>query len=341
MLKITLYIIFFITYFAQAQVGGDRIYNFLNIPVSARQAAIGGDIYTIYDDVNQPLWNPSTINQFIDNQVAVNYINYLGDINMGSVTFAHMINKNFGTMHAGIQYIDYGEFIGADVDGNETNNFKARDLSFSLGYGYQIPSTYFHLGANLKLLSSKIENYTSQGAALDFGIYYFNDQRPYTFTAVIRNIGFQISPYDEIREKLPMEIAVGASYQLEDVPLKWYVTINNLQQWNIAKPNPSESQTDLDGITTDENINFFDNAIRHVVIGGEFFSDKKFNLRFGYNFRRAAELNLTESRTFAGISAGFGIKMGRLKFDYAFTKYHPVSNTSTFTLHFNLTRRKF
>jgi len=339
--KIILYIIFFISYLAQSQIGGERIYNFLNIPVSARQAAIGGDIYTMNDDVNQPLWNPSTINRFIDNQVAVNYINYLGDINMGSVTFAHMINRHFGTLHAGIQYIDYGEFIGADEEGNETNNFKARDLAISLGYGYQIPWTNFHLGANIKLLSSKIENYTSQGAALDFGIYYFEEFRPYTFTAVIRNIGYQISPYDDVREKLPLEIIVGASYKLEDVPLKWYLTLNNLQQWNIAKPNPSNSQTDLDGNTTEEHINFFDNAVRHIVIGGEFFPDKKFNLRFGYNFRRAAELNLSESRTFAGISAGFGIKMGRLKFDYAFTKYHPVSNTSTFTLHFDLTRRGF
>lgn len=341
MRNIFTYILIFITYFAQSQVGGERIYNFLNIPTSARQAAIGGEIYSLNDDVNQPLWNPASINRFIDNHAAVNYINYLGDINMGSVTFAHMINRHFGTLHAGIQYINYGEFIGADDEGNETNNFKAGDLAFSLGYGYQIPWTNIYLGSNLKLLSSNIENYTSYGAAFDFGINYYNDYRPYTFTAVIRNIGYQISPYDEVREKLPLEIAIGASYQLEDVPLKWHITINNLQQWNIAKPNPSNSQTDLDGITTNEDINFFENTIRHIVIGGEFFPDKKFNLRFGYNFRRAAELKLTESRTFAGISAGFGLKMGRLKFDYAFTKYHPVSNTSTFTLYFDLTKRVF
>ncbi len=341
MRNIATYILLFITYFAHSQVGGERIYNFLNIPSSARQAAIGGEIYTLNDDVNQPLWNPASINRFIDNHVAVNYINYLSDINIGSVTFAHMINRHFGTIHAGIQYINYGEFIGADEEGNETNNFKAGDLAFSLGYGYQIPWTNFYLGTNIKLLSSNIENYTSYGAAFDFGINYYNDYRPYTFTAVIRNIGYQISPYDDIRERLPLEIAVGASYQLEDVPLKWHITINNLQQWNIAKPNPSNSQTDLDGITTNEDINFFENTIRHIVIGGEFFPDKKFNLRFGYNFRRAAELKLTESRTFAGISAGFGLKMGRLKFDYAFTKYHPVSNTSTFTLYFDLTKRGF
>jgi len=268
-------------------------------------------------------------------------VNYLTDVNMGSATFAHLVSRRFGTLHGGIQYINYGDFIGADEDGVETGNFSARDLALSIGYAYNIPWSDFYIGTNVKFLSSKIENYTSQGAALDFGIYYFSDFRPYSFTAVIRNIGYQISPFDEKREDIAFDIAVGASYKLEDVPLKWYLTISNLQQWNLAVANPSNNQTDLEGNTTTEDISFFTNAMRHVVIGGEFFPDKKFNIRFGYNFRRAAELKLTETRTFAGISAGFGLKMGRLKLDYAFTKYHPADNTSTFTLHIDLTRKGF
>ncbi len=341
-MKILLPILLFIgSNITTAQVGGEKIYNFLNITTSAYQAALGGEALTINDDVNQPLWNPATISKFMDNQVAVSYVNYLTDVNMGSATFAHLINRRFGTLHGGIQYINYGDFIGADEDGVETGNFSARDLALSIGYAYNIPWSDFYIGTNVKYLSSKIENYTSQGAALDFGIYYFSDFRPYSFTAVIRNIGYQISPFDEKREDIAFDIAVGASYKLEDVPLKWYLTISNLQQWNLAVANPSNNQTDLEGNTTTEDINFFTNAMRHVVIGGEFFPDKKFNIRFGYNFRRAAELKLTETRTFAGISAGFGLKMGRLKLDYAFTKYHPADNTSTFTLHIDLTRKGF
>lgn len=324
-----------------SQVGGERVYSFLNIPTSARQAALGGETLTMHDDVNQPLWNPSTISRFMDNQLAFSYVNYLVGVNVGSVSYAHLINRRFGTIHGGIQYINYGEFIGADETGQETGNFSAMDLAISIGYAYNIPWSDFYVGANIKLLSSKIENYTSQGAAMDFGILYYTDYRPYSFTAVIRNIGYQISPYDETRENLPMEIAVGASYKLEDVPLKWHFTINNLQKWNISVPNPSASQTDLDGNTTDENIGFFNNAMRHFVIGAEFFPDKKFNIRLGYNFRRAAELKLTESRTFAGVTLGFGLKMGRFKLDYAYTQYHPADNTTTFTLHMDLTRNGF
>ncbi len=341
MQKIFLYSLFLFISMANAQVGGERIYNFLNIPPSARQAALGGEIYTLINDINQPLWNPSMISESIDNQAAVGYVNYLADINIGSASFAHMINRHFGTLQGGIQYINYGKFIGADENGLETGEFISKDLSFSVGYAYQIPHSDFHLGINARLLSSKIENYTSFGTAVDMGIYYYSDYRPYTITAVVRSLGYQVSPYTDKREKLPFEVAVAGSYRVPDVPIRWHFTLSNLQQWNLAVPNPSNSNTDLDGVTTEENINFFDNAIRHVVIGAEFFPESNFNLRLGYNFRRAAELKLIQSRTFAGISAGFGLKMGRIRFDYAFTKYHPVSNTSTFTLSFDLSRRGF
>jgi len=340
-MKTVIRLIFFISFLGYSQVGGERVFNFLNIPTSAHQAALGGEVLTLQDDINQPLWNPATISRYMDNQVGLNYVNYLAGVNIGSATFAHLINRRVGTIHIGINYINYGEFIGADEFGNETGEFTARDLAFSVGYAYNIPRSDFFIGANAKALSSKIENYTSQGAAFDFGIYYFSDFRPYSITAVIRNMGYQISPYDEKRESLPLEIAVGVSYKLTDVPLQWHFTVNNLQKWNISEPNPSRGQTDLDGNTQEESINFFTNAIRHVVIGAEFFPDKGFNIRFGYNFRRAAELSLSETRTFAGISAGFGLKMGRFKLDYAFTKYHPVDNSSTFTLRMDLNRKGF
>ncbi|MCF6298007.1 MAG: type IX secretion system protein PorQ [Flavobacteriaceae bacterium] len=339
-MKIIIRFIFLVSFVSYSQVGGEKVFSFLNIPTSARQAALGGETLTMFDDVNQPLWNPSTITRYMDNDIAVNYVNYLAGVNMGSVTYAHLINRRFGTLHAGIQYVDYGELIGADEDGQETGNFTARDLAFSVGYAYNIPWTNFFVGANVKVLSSKIENYTSQGLAMDVGILYYSDDLPYAFTAVLRNVGYQLSPFDEVRENLPLEIAVGASYKVEDVPLKWHVTINNLQRWDISVPNPSERQTDLNGNITNQDINFFNNALRHLVVGAEFFPDKGFNLRVGYNFRRAAELKLTETRTFAGITAGFGLKMGKFKLDYAYTKYHPADNTSTFTLHIDLSRRR-
>jgi hypothetical protein len=332
-------LLYLITFSTFSQVGGEQIFNFLNVPTSARQAALGGKVITLYDDVNQPIWNPSIINQEMDNKLSINYLNFLADINYGSVNFAHLFSKRFGTMHGGITFVDYGKFIGADENGVETGTFRSRDISVSLGYAYNIPWSDIYIGSNIKWITSTIENYTSSGVAFDFAILYYNYKKPYTFSAVLRNVGYQINAFDETKESLPFVIELGASYQLEDIPLKWHVTVDNLQKWNISVPNPSDIQTSIGGQSSNNKISFLDNATRHFSIGAEFFPKKKINLRFGYNFRRAKELKLTETRTFAGFSAGFGIKLGKMTFNYAYTKYHPASNTSTFSLQFDLLSR--
>ena len=126
--------------------------------------------------------------------------------------------------------------------------------------------------------------------------------------------------------------------RLEYVPLKWYFTADNLQQWNLAVPNPSNQTTNLEGDTTDENISFLTNTFRHFVVGAELFPESAINLRLGYNFRRAAELKMQNVRTFGGISFGFGIKMKRFKFNYAFSKYHTATNASTFSMQIDFDR---
>ncbi len=334
--KLFIFLIFTLQ-FTFSQVGGEHIYNFLNVPTSARNAALGGKVLTFKDDVNQPTWNPAMINQDMDNQLGINYVNFLADVNYGAVNFAHLISRRFGTIHGGITFVDYGKMIGADADGNETGTFKAQDIAVSFGYARQIPWESFYVGANVKWINQTIENYSSNGISADVGLVYYSDEQPFVVTAVVRNIGYQITLFDQDREKLPLAVELGFSYQLEDLPLKWYITAENLQRWKIAVSNPSDNETSIDGTTTTKDVSFLDTFTRHMIIGGELFSDKNFNLRFGYNFRRAKELRLTESRTFAGISVGFGLKLGRrMKFNYSYAKYHPVSNSSTFSLQFNL-----
>lgn len=322
-----------------SQVGGENVYQFLNLSTSARQLALGGEILTLTDDINQPIWNPSVINPELDNKVSVNYSSYLAGINIGSLSYARLISRRFGTIHGSIKYLDYGTLIGADELGNETGDFGASDLAISIGYAANLPWTNVYFGANVKLITSNISNFTSSGVAADFGILYFSPYKDYTFTLVARNIGTQIKSFNGTNERLPFKLALGASYQLKHVPLKWYATIDNLQQWDVSEPNPSEQTTDLEGNVTIEEINFVSNAFRHLVIGAELFSKSAINLRLGYNFRRAAELQLQNVRTFGGISFGFGIKMNKLKFNYAYSKFHSATNASTFSLQIDLDKR--
>lgn len=319
-----------------AQVGGESVFNFLNVSTSAHQTALGGKNITLINDINQPTWNPATINEEMSGQINFNYLNFLTDINYYSTSYAHYVDRRIGTFHANLTYVDYGKFISADEEGLETGTFKAYDMSWSVGYAYNFPKTNIYLGSNVKIIQSKIEQYSSLAAAIDIGLIYYKEENPLSLALSLRNFGHQFIAFDEVTEKLPFEILLGVSYKLKNVPLKWHITIDNLQQWQIANSNPSKTVIDINGNETVESISFVNNAFRHFIFGAELFSDKNFNIRLGYNFRKSNEFSLLNTRSFAGLTAGFGLKMNKIKLNYSFSKYHPVSNTHTFSLNLYL-----
>ena len=320
------------------QVGGETVYNFLNISTTARQTALGGKVLTLIDDVNQPIWNPSVINPDLDKKLSVNYSSYLAGVNIGSISYSKLINRRFGNIHGSIKYLNYGSIIRADENGVESGTFNASDIAISIGYARNLPWTNFYIGSNVKIIHSSIANFSSTGIAIDLALLYNNPYKDFVLTLVARNIGTQLSSFNEDREQLPFELAIGGSYKLEHVPLKWYFTMDNLQQWNVAVANPSNKTTDLEGNITKENIGFLDNMFRHFVVGAELFPERSINLRVGYNFRRASELKLQNVRTFGGISFGFGVKINKIKINYAYSKVHTASNISTFSLQIDLNK---
>lgn len=321
----------------EAQIGGRYTYQFLNLVTSPRQAAMGGKVLTIYDqDVNQVHFNPATINAEMHNQLAINYGNYFGNVSYGTASYAYTYDRHVQTFHAGVNYVNYGSFEGYDENGQPTAAFTGNEAALTLGYAYNIPYTDFYLGVNAKLISSTLERYNSFGGAIDLGAIYIDERNDINYALVIRNIGTQFTTYSGVQEKLPLEILVGVSQELENVPIRWHLTLENLQQWNLGFSNPVRSETSINGQVKEENVSFFNNALRHVVLGAELFPKRAFSLRFGYNFRRGEELRVVEKRNFSGISVGFGLKVNRLKFNYSYSRYTLASNTSLFGLTLNL-----
>lgn len=320
-----------------AQVGGESTYQFLNLVSSPRQAALGGKVLTNVDyDVTQALYNPATINIEMDNQLALNYVSYLGGIGYGTAAYAYTIDRRTQTVHAGITYINYGQFDGYDEDGNSTGTFSGSETALSLGYATQIGYSDFYFGGNLKLITSKLEQYSSFGAAIDLGVIYIDDYLDFTAALVVRNFGTQITTYAGLNESLPFEVSLGLSQKLEHVPIRWHVTLENLQEWPIARPNPARESSDLSGGTSSEKVGFVGQVIRHTILGAELFPDSGFNIRLGYNFRRGEELRIVDQRNFSGISAGISIKMNNMRFSYTNAKYTSAANASFFGLQIDL-----
>lgn len=321
----------------RSQLGGESTYQFLNLVASPRQAALGGKLITNYDyDVTTPLYNPATINDAMDNQLALNYTSYLGGISYGTAAYAYKWDRRVQTFHAGITYINYGNFDGYDVDGNSTGSFSGNETAISLGYARQIGFTDFYAGANVKMITSKLEQYNSIGGAVDLGLVYLNDRIDFIAALTVRNLGTQFTTYTEVYEPLPLEVNFGMSQTLEHMPLRWHLTFENLQEWPIAVSNPARSTSDLGGNKSSEKVGFFNEVLRHTIVAAELFPDKGFNIRLGYNFRRAEELRIANQRNFSGLSFGVGIQFNKIRFSYTHARYTGASNTNFFGLQIDL-----
>lgn len=320
-----------------AQLGGESTYQFLNLIPSTRQAALGGKVLTNVDyDVTQALFNPATINVEMDNQFALNYVNHLAGIRYGTAAYAYTWDRRTQTFHAGVTYINYGSFDGYDEEGNATGTFTGSETALSLGYAHQLGRSDFYLGGNLKLITSKLEQYNSLGVAVDAGLLYLNKKIDFNATLVIRNFGTQITTYAGTREQLPFEIDFGMSQLLENVPIRWHLTLENLQQWPISSANPARESSDLSGGQTTEKVGFLGQVIRHTIVGAEIFPERGFNIRLGYNFRRGEELRIVDQRNFSGLSAGFSIKVKKMRFSYTHAKFTSAANSNFFGLQIDL-----
>ena len=311
-----------------SQIAGESTYQFLNISSSPRQLALGGKVITNQgSDVTTGIYNPSTINPEMDNILSINYFSYFSDISFGSLSYAYTLDNRGNTLHFGFSYINYGDFDGYDEFGNFTSEFTGNESVFSVGYANDVRNLPIRFGANIKLITSTFEQYNSFGIATDFGFFY-TDQNDVNMSLVFRNVGFQIKAYDEVREQLPFEINLGFSQRLENAPVKWHLTLENIQKWPIGLSNPSRIVTDLDGNVTEEKISFINEILRHTIIGVEVFPESVFTFQLGYNFRRSEELKILEQRNFSGISFGFGMKFNKLRFNYSHARFSSASNVN-------------
>jgi hypothetical protein len=321
-----------------AQIGGSGTYEFLNLPNSARVAAMGGVNIAVRDsDVNSAFQNPSLMDSAMANQFSVSYVNYFAGIYWGYVAYAMDAGK-IGTFDVGMHFINYGDFVGADSAGNITNHFNAGEYDFNIGWGKDIDSN-FSVGANLKTIYSSLELYNSVGMAVDLAGTYYNHAREFTLAAVIKNIGTELTTYRPgNHESLPFEMQVGVSKRLKHTPFRFSLTATHLEQLDISYINPKDSINvdPVSGDTTYAKNTLADKIMRHIVIGCEVLVSKNVNLRFAYNYERRKELEIPNQFGLEGFSAGIGIRVSKFNFSYGMAFYSTTGPSNTFTLITNL-----
>lgn len=303
---------------------GTTVYQFLNIPMSPRQAVLGDAVSVRDYDVNFTAANPALMNLEMDKMLSVNYSSYLAGTKIGSISYVrdleygHLVSFN-------AKYMDYGSMPRTEENSNINGDFSAMDASAGIGYAYQFEDDWT-IGANVNYVTSKIDTYTSSAITATAGVTYYFDKSNETLALVFRNFGYQIKPYNGVREKLPFRVDLGYTKILDEFPAAITITAHDLQQFNIS------ATTDINGQET----KFGRKVLDHLSLGAELFPGQPFNIRFGYNVKRGGELAVLDQRSFSGLSAGFSLKISSFRFDYSHMRYHNASNVNMIGLTMDL-----
>ena len=310
-----------------AQQSG-RAYEFLGLPVSAKVTAIGGYAVPSFDnDIDAALVFPSLLRPEVSTHLSLNFVDYFGDINYGTVAFAKDFH-NLGTFSASLQYIDYGVFTEADETGETYGNFGAGEYSFMIGWGRPLTER-FAIGSNLKTVYSSLYEYYSWGVAADVSLTYLDPENLIAAGLVARNIGRQIAHYRQNNsEALPFDLVFGISKKLANAPLRFSFVAHNLHHYDLTYQSPIALPGQAywgyeSGETASERVSkVADKLLRHMIFGAEFIPSQNFSFRLGYNYRRRQEMKIDSRMSTVGFSWGFGVKISRFQLNYGRSNYH-------------------
>lgn len=323
-----------------AQIGGSSTYNFLELPVSARAAALGGTFIGVHDgDLGLAANNPSFLDSSVSNHAIMTYTPLFAGINYGYVSYAHNFS-NIGTFDIGVKDMDYGTFTQADDAGNITGTFTANEYLFNLGYGRQLKDSILSAGINIKSVYSSLAQYSSMGFMMDLGVSYVSPSRNFFLGAVIQNLGSMVQDYiPGNHEPLPLDADIGVSYKFKHAPFRLNMVVTHLNTWKLTYADPTDTQTvnPLTGqaIASSGSSTFFNNLGRHLIGSVEFLLGKNFALRYGYNYEVRQELRLTSAPGLVGMSGGFEMKISKFHISYALAKYSIGALSNTFSITFD------
>lgn len=302
---------------------GSTAYNFLNVPSSSLIYGLGGvNITAVGEDISLIEQNPGLLGSEMDNQVAIDYMRYLGDSNFAGVRYGHSAGDH-GAWSAAIRYFGYGTIKGMDEMGNPIGDFSPKDLSFSASYSHDITARW-RGGATVKMLYSSYEQYTAFALATDLGVNYYDMDRDLSFSVVVANLGGQVKRFNERYDRLPVDLRIGWAKSFGSVPVRFSVTAWNLTKWHLPY---YETGDGSDGSVPKLKESFGSNFFRHLIFGAQYVGSDKFYLALGYNYKVRTDMS-TYSRSFlSGFSIGAGLNVNKFGVGIAFAQPHSGATT--------------
>ncbi len=318
-------ILSFITAGVRAQTS---VFDFLNLPTSSHAMALGGkNISLIEDDASLIFQNPALMSSVSDKTLNFNFITYMQGSKAGNISFVGAQGER-GSWGAMAQFVGYGDIRETDDMGNIMGTSSALDMNLAGGYSYLLSDRWVG-GINGKFLYSNYVDYSSIALAVDLGVNYFDEDNDFSFSAVATNLGGQVTAFGETSESIPMDLQLGLSKGLRNLPVRLHLMFCDMFRWSKSYYSP------------DGNIKGFQLFMNHINLGADIsFWQGRMWLALGYNFRRAFEMKAGGSSHAAGLTLGAGVNIKKIKVGMAYGNYHAGAPTLSFTVAYSFAKEK-
>lgn len=270
---------------------GETGFNFLKLTPSAREAAMANATIGVENDnalsAFDLLYNPAQ--KLNKTSWGVGYFSLPAGINCGVISYKR--NRLLPYTHCSglsLSFLNSGPIKRTDEQSNPLGTFSVSYANFLIG-GTIVDHKELKIGVNLKLLYGSIEKFYGLGLASDIGLRFDPKVKNLSTGAVIRNLGYQIKPFDTQSDKLPLEIGIGGGYKIDE-------------RLNLA----------LDIRKAIDSPVYF-------CLGFEGWANKYLAFRAGYNALRRELTTGAGSDILAGFAIGLGVRVSKYQVDYSFT----------------------
>jgi len=318
-------------YKIQAQItGGQYAFDFLRLSNSPHVSALGGiSIADPDDDIALALQNPAMMRPGLHNELDLNYNDYYAGIGILNMHYGYYVPKINTSFFMGVQYINYGTFTTTDNIGNIFGDFHATDYAFTFGASKEY-GAHWRYGADIKMAHSDLYTFKANALLTDVGINYFDTASLIDLGATAKNMGVMTKKYTvgQPSEPMPFDLQLGVSKKFKHMPLRLFMTIHHLYEWDIRYDNPTDDSaaaslnSNSDSIKLSTSTHFANNLFRHFIFGGEFIIGKHIVVTASYNYMVRQEMLLTTSPGLTGFAFGLGINLDKFKIHYGRSYYY-------------------
>lgn len=306
-------------YFLHAQtLGGNAVYNFLQLPSTPLLTAAGGvNVSYKTNEVGLTANNPALLSPDVHAQINLSFNSFISGIKTYSLTGAYQSSKLNTIFGAHIYFVDYGFIAQTDAAGNQSGSFRPQDFVVQVSASRKYLDKWSG-GLTLKFISSNWQQYSSSALALDAGILYVDSLHNFSASLLARNMGLQLKAYGSEKEDLPFDLQIGITKRLQKAPLGFSLTAQHLNVFNtLYNDTTFNSQNDLSS-----GNGFFNKLLNHFVLATHIYLGNHLEATVGYNHLRRSELNAGNSDNgLNGFSMGFRIRFEKLQVLYARSNY--------------------